>query len=542
MAFDGIFLHQVVKQLQPAVSERIVKIYQISDTEVLLMLKGHYSFQLMISTHSKYNRIHFTEKKYPTRSTPSNFIMLLRKYLEGGIITSLQQAGLDRYLIIKVNNRNEIGDRITLDLYVELMGKYANIILVQNDRIIDALKHIPPFENTVRTIQPGARFVVTAPQVGKVNPFEIEKLPETENPTSCLTGVSSLLADEILYRLSRQSFKEIMQEISNSDSLYLTNINDEQYFHCIALTHLKKDYQKMPICSGLDYVYFTKEEKERIRQITGDLFKFTRKEINKFTKKIDNLNNSLQEADNCEIYRDYGQLIYSNLSEIHKGQKQVTLLDFDNKEVTIPLNEKLDGKGNAKKFFTKYRKLSVSKKYINEQIAIAQDNLNYFTQILQQLEMSDFNSAEEIKQELINNGYLKASARKERIKKPKEPNYTKINFDDHLILLGKNNIQNDYISFKKANRTDYWFHVKDGSGSHVIINSATPTEKEIRACAMLAAYYSKYRSSSSIPVNYTQVKNLKKIPNSKLGKVAMKEYKTIYIDIDEKTIEQLLGH
>ena len=139
MAFDGIFLQQTVKQLQKAVGERIVKIYQISDTEVLFMLKGYYSLQLMVSTHSSYNRIHFTDKKYPTRAIPSNFIMLLRKYLEGGIITSLQQAGLDRYLIIKVNNRNDIGDKIQLELYVELMGKYANIILVHEGKIIDAL-------------------------------------------------------------------------------------------------------------------------------------------------------------------------------------------------------------------------------------------------------------------------------------------------------------------------------------------------------------------------------------------------------------------
>lgn len=541
MAFDGIFLHQTVKQLQPAVSERIVKIYQISDTEILFMLKGHYSLQLMISAHSVYNRIHFTDKKYPTRATPSNFIMLLRKYLEGGIITSLQQAGLDRYLIIQVTNRNEIGDKINLELYVELMGKYANIILVQNNRIIDALKRIPPFENTIRTIQPGAHFTITAPQEGKINPFETDTIPSIDNLTSYFTGFSPLLSEEVIYRMQKQSFKEIMQEIQNSSSLYLTVINDTEYFHCIALTHLNAPYKQFEICHGLDYLYFAKEERERIRQITGDLFKFTRKEINKYTKKINNLNVSLQEAENCEIYRNYGQLLYSNLNSITKGDKNVTLIDFDNNEIIIPLDEKLDGKGNAKKYFTKYHKLSVGRKYISEQIAIAEECLDYFNAIKLQLEISDFNSAKEIRQELENNGYLKTAVRKGRNKKPTEPNYTKINYNGAQILLGKNNIQNDFITFKKSSRLDYWFHIKDCSGAHVIINTSDPSEDEIRTCAMLAAYFSKYRSSSSIPVNYTQIKNLKKIPNSKLGKVIMKEYKTIYIDIDENIINKLLG-
>ncbi len=541
MAFDGIFLHQTVKQLQKAVSERIVKIYQISDTEVLFMLKGHFSLQLMVSAHSSYNRIHFTDKKYPTRAVPSNFIMLLRKYLEGGIIISLEQAGLDRYLIIKVVNRNDIGDKITLDLYVELMGKYANIILVQDGKIIDALKHIPPFENTIRTIQPGAKFTVTAPQKGKIDPFEINDISEFDNLSASLTGFSPLLADEVLYRLKDQSFKEIMKEISDSDSLYLTEINDQQYFHCIALTHLKAPYQKYEISQGLDHLYFTKEEKERIRQITGDLFKFTRKEVNKFTKKIDNLTNSLSEAQDCEKYKEYGQLLYANLEKVVKGQKEVTLTDFDGQQVKVPLDSKLDGKGNAKKHFTKYHKLSVGKKYIQEQLDIATENLNYFTLIQQQLEMSDFNSAKEIRQELESAGYLKADTRKGRAKKPTEPNYTKISYNDHTILLGKNNIQNDFITFKKSTRTDYWFHIKDASGAHVTINTDSPTEDEIRTCAMLAAYYSKFRNSSSIPVNYTQVKYLKKIPNSKLGKVIMKEYKTIYIDIDEEKIKKLLN-
>ncbi len=540
MAFDGVFLHQVIKQLQPLVNKRINKIYLISDTEILFIIKGYQSFQLIISAHSSYNRIHLTDRSYPTRLAPSNFIILLRKYAEGGIIRNIVQADLDRYLVIEVESKDEIGDKITIQIYVELMGKYANVILVKDQRIIDALKHVPPFENTIRTIVPGAKFTVTAPQKNKLNPFEVADVSIEDNLSKKLIGFSPLLAQEVSYRLSRQSYKQIMQEIQASSSLYLTTIDNEEYFHCIPLTHLLEEYQQFEICEGLDYLYFKKEERERIRQITGDLFKFTRREVNKLTKKIDNLLNSLQEALDCDKYRHYGDLIYANLDKISKGKKEVTLLDFEGNPVTIPLDERLDGKGNGRKHFTKYRKLSTGQKYITEQIEIAKENLEYFQQIQQQLEQADFDSASEIRQELENHGYLKAKTRRKHSKKQSEPNYTKLAYKDKIILIGKNNIQNEFITFKKANRYDCWFHVRDGSGAHVIINTSEPNEDEIRFCAMLAAYFSKNRHSSSIPVNYSLVRNLKKIPNSKIGKLILKEYKTIFIDIDEQKINAYL--
>ena len=542
MAFDGIFLHQVTKQLQKAVGLRIVKIHQISDTEVLFSLKGYSSYQLMVSAHSLYNRIHFTSKKYPTRNSPNNFIILLRKYLESGVITSIKQAGLDRYLIFDVDNRNEIGDKIHLKLYVELMGKYANIILVHNDRIIDALKHIPPFENTIRTIQPGAKFTETPPQLNKINPLEVDEIHYDDKLSDYYTGISDLLANQIHFLMQSQSYDEIKKAILNSDKMYITTVNDKQYFHCIPLTFLSQQYQQYDICEGLDYLYFSKEEKDRIRQLTGDLFKFTRREINKYTKKLAVLNADLQSAQQCDKYKLMGQILYSNLDKITKGNKSVTLCDFDGENITIELDEKLDGKGNAKKYFTKYRKLSTGQKYIQQQIDIAKENLDYFTSIAQQLEICDFASGQEIRQELERNGYLKARVQKARKKKPVEPNYSKIQFEGYTILVGKNNIQNDYITFKKASRFDYWFHIKQVSGAHVIINNSEPTEKQIRLCASLAAYYSCYRNSQSIAVDYTMVKNLKKIPNSKLGKVIMKQYKTIYIDINQKEIEQLISN
>jgi len=538
MAFDGIFLRQIVKQLQVLENSHINKIYQISDTEILFNLYTQRKYQLMVSCHSSYNRIHLTERNYPTRTNPSNFIMIMRKYLEGGTITSIKQAGLDRYLTISVANRNEIGDKIILDIYVELMGKYANLILVSDNKIIDALKRIPPFENTKRTIHPGARFKVTESQTGKIDPFSIEDVNDSDNLFEKLVGFSPLLSDEVRYRMNHgQTYKEIMREIARSDSVCISS-ND--MFHCIPLTHLKMPYVSYPICEGLDEIYFSKEEKERIRQQTGDLFKFTRREIKKIETKIQRLEESLEEARNCDIWRQYGDVLYANMDKVVKGMKTVTLTDYSGNELTVPLDARLDVKGNARKCFQKYRKGSTGQKYIIEQLNNARENLSYFNLIQQQLEQADFRTAREIRQELEKNGYIRRKKVRAPKKKPTEPQFLKIPFNDKFIYVGKNNIQNDYITFKKAGRVDTWFHVKDLHGAHVVITTSHPSEEEIRLCAQLAAWYSKARESSSIPVNYTLIKRIKKIPGSKMGLVSMSEYNTIYIDINEKYLRNFV--
>ena len=220
------------------------------------------------------------------------------------------------------------------------------------------------------------------------------------------------------------------------------------------------------------------------------------------------------------------------MDKVVKGMKTVTLTDYSGNELTVPLDARLDVKGNARKCFQKYRKGSTGQKYIIEQLDNARENLSYFNLIQQQLEQADFRTAREIRQELEKNGYIRRKKVRAPKKKPTEPQFLKIPFNDKLIYVGKNNIQNDYITFKKAGRIDTWFHVKDLHGAHVVITTSHPSEEEIRLCAQLAAWYSKARESSSIPVNYTLIKHIKKIPGSKLGLVSMSEYNTIYIDIN----------
>lgn len=541
MAFDGIFLRQIIKQLDVLNNARVNKIYQISDTEILFMLHNQKKYQLMISCHSSFNRIHLTEHSYPTRDIPSSFIMLLRKHLEGGTIIDIRQAELDRYLIISVANRNQLGDKVIYQLYVELMGKYANLILVLDGRILDALKRIPPFENTRRTIQPGALFKPTESQPDKIDPFSIEDIDSDENLFEKLIGFSPVLSDEFIYRMKNgEKYSDIISQIDSSASVYISDTPSGEFFHCIPLTHLKVEPSVMGICEGLDYLYFYKEEKERIRQQTGDLFKFVRKEIKKCESKLDRLNLSLEEACDCDRWRNYGDILYANPDVSTKGLNKIVLKDFEDNDIEIPVDGKLDTKANARKCFQKYHKGSVGQKYILEQIELTQENLDYFNQLQSQLNWADFNSATEIRSELENGGYLRSKANKRKNKKKNIPNFITITLDENEVYIGKNNIQNEYVTFQKANRNHTWFHVKDSSGSHVVISSENPDEHQIRLCAMMAACFSPLKQSSSIPVNYTLVRNLKKIPGSKTGKVIMKEYKTIYIDIDNDLIDSYL--
>lgn len=547
MALDGILLHKIVQKIKPEFPARINKIYQVSNSEILFQLKTQTTRKnLIISCHTIYNRLNLTERSYPTPEEPSSFVMLLRKHLESATIQSIEQGGLDRYVRLECHMRNEIGDKVIRYLYIELMGKYANLIFVDsNGKIMDALKRIPPFENNRRTIQPGAMFKETEIQPDKIDPFHAT----TYNPELTLTkqfhGFSPFLSKEIEYRLHNdESFASIMKEIENSNTLYISNLNNEAVFHCIPLTHIQSPSKSYPLLEGLDIVYFHKEEQDRIKDLAGDIYRFVNHELKHQKQKLPKLQASYEESLDCDKWREYGDLLYANQHITTKGETSLQLPSFeDGSLVTIPLDPKLDINRNAKKCFQKYNKAKKGQVYILEQIEICQNEINYFDGIQQQLDLSSFDDAKEIQQELIELGYLKKKVSKIRKAKKKEtlPKVSKITLPNGIqISFGKNNLQNEALTFKLANKTDMWFHTKDFHGAHVVVHSQELDEETLRCAAQLAAYYSKGRDSSSVPVNYTQIKTLKKIPGAKPGMVSLSTYKTIYIDPDESLIDSLL--
>lgn len=541
MALDGILLHKIVPEIAESLPARIQKIYEISKTEVLFQIHGAKGKQkLLISCHSVYNRMLITERNYPTPKEPSNFVMLLRKYLEGAAIESIEQMGLDRWCIMKLRRRNALGDLETMRISIELMGKYANLILINADgKIVDALKRIPPFENSRRLIQPGVDFVPTPPQ-DKKNPFTSDIVDSNLSLTKQFAGFSPFLSKEVEYRMANgQSFSAIMKEIEDSSLLYIASLNGEAVFHCIALTHLGKSVS-YPLFEGFDILYYHKEEKERIKEISGDIDHFIKRQLKHQTIKLPRLLESYEEAKDCDRWRLYGDLLYTWNVKDTKGKKEVVLENYETEEnVKVPLDPRFDGPGNARKAYQKYQKLKKGQKYLEEQIAICENEIAYFNGLREQLELADFATAEEIRAELIHEGYLKeAKTRKKKKEKP-------IHFHTFTapsgitISYGRNNRQNELLTWHSAKKNEIWLHAKDYHGAHVVIHDAKPDEETLRLAAETAAWYSAGRNSSSVPVTWCPVKNLKKIPGAKPGMVSLSTYQTIYIDPDEDHLRTL---
>ena len=536
MALDGIILSKIKEDLEAYLPIRINRISQTSATEVVFNVHAdNVRTNLAISLHSNYNHICLSNKNYTTYNDPSTFVMVLRKYLLNGIIYRIEQFGYDRYLLLHIRARNELYDEKEYVLSVELMGKYANLILVSDEnRIIDALKKIPPYENTRRTILPGAVFTLPEKQ-DKQDPYCPSDISFDESLVNQIQGFSKLLENEVRYRMSALTYEEIMKQVKESRHLYLTRVSDKYEFHVIPLTHLEKEAVQWNIQEGLDEVYYRDDEKERIRNISDDLFKVVRRQIKHFETKIRKLNVSLEEALNLQGDKENGDLLYTYENLEQKGLKQLEISDFNGEMKQIALDPKLSIKGNANRYYSLYQKKRKGKTHIEEQIGIAEKELEYFESISEQLSIADYADALDIREELSRYGYLKKNISKN--KKKKKVNLYQISVDGYVITFGKNNIQNSYLSFEYARSNDTWFHAKQFHGSHVTVNTDKPSEKIIRICANLAAYYSKGRYSSSVPVDYCLVRDLKKVKGAKSGFVTFKNYKTIYIDpIEDKDL------
>ncbi|MGL5977709.1 MAG: NFACT family protein, partial [Erysipelotrichaceae bacterium] len=300
MAFDGLFLHASIAEIQAFLPAKINKIQGVSDTDTLFQLRGQRSSKtLMISAHSQHNRIHFSNKRYTTFETPSNFIMVLRKFLDGGTMEGVEQLGLDRAMKFTIRVRNELGDLHLRYLYVELMGKYANLILVDADgRIVDAIKRIPPFLENKRTIHPGAQFVPVEQQEKK-NPFLCVTLELEASLQTQYYGFSKILETEVRHRLAQgAAWSDIATMLATAHTLYTYPSTTKRVFHILELTHLQQTPITAPLMDGIDALFDVVEEQERIRQQSGDLFKVVKKEIVKNKAKLPKLEKTLAQAYN----------------------------------------------------------------------------------------------------------------------------------------------------------------------------------------------------------------------------------------------------
>ena len=536
-------LKAVLKQLhQQLYQGRINKIYQISNYELLFNVRANQTnVKLLISCHPSYARVNLTNENYTMPEVAPQLVMLLRKHLEGSHIQSIEQIGLDRIFKFTFLSRNELGDLVELYAYIEIMGKHSNFILCdQNHRIIDCLKRISPSLNTVRFLQPGATYELPPMQTNKLNLFE-DGLIQTDNLNKTYQGVSPILSRELLYRLEQgEKFEDLLDLLANSTTLYLSQVGNKEYFHILPLTHLQVEPIAYPLFEGLEKHFKDMDVKERIKQQTSDLEHYLQQELNKNKTKLNKLEQTLYDSKNSDEYRIKGDLLFASLHLIQKGMKMVVVDNYyDDTKMTIELDERLDGKENAKRYYNKYQKAKNSIQYLNEQIELTKNEIDYFDTLITQLENANFLDALEIREELENLGYLKKHKKKGKQKARKPRFETYITKNNIKVYIGKNNLQNDYLTFHFASKNYLWFHAKDMPGSHIVVNQETLDEYTLRLVANLASYYSKGKNSSSVPVNYALIKTLKKPNKGKPGQVILSHYKTIYIDPDASCLDEI---
>ncbi|GEK30237.1 hypothetical protein KZO01_05460 [Kurthia zopfii] len=561
MAYDGLFTIAMTKELQQLVSGRIAKIHQPNAQEVIFTIRANGANQkLLFSIHPTYARVHMTEQVIENPPEPPMFCSLLRKHVEGGFIENIEQLDADRIIKITISSKNEIGDPITRILFAEIMGRHSNLIMVDavTNKIVDSLKHLSPSVNSYRTVLPGSEYIAP-PSQDKVNPVSasdeeiatfFDEIRNEDDIMQHFVGFSRLHATELVTRAQLQQaplkdlFKPFIQQFvdGGTQPTYLEKGRKTIFSpnDLLSFDEKKTTYDTLSLL--LDRVFFARAERDRVKQQAGDLEHWLQAEIQKLKHKLKKLDQDLKRAQNLEEYQLYGELLMANLYNFEKGASKVTVDNYyseTGEKVTIQLSERKSPIENAQAYYAKYNKFKNALVKVEEQIQIAKADITYFEMLLQQVEQASPADIEEIREELAEQGYMKLKKSKRR-KKPTKPTPEKyVSSTGIEISVGKNNKQNDYLTFKIARKWETWLHTKDIPGSHVVIHSDAPDEQTILEAATLSAYFSKARESASVPVDYTEVKQVKKPSGAKPGFVIYFEQKTVFVTPDEELVMQL---
>ncbi|MFZ0447412.1 MAG: NFACT RNA binding domain-containing protein [Bacillus sp. (in: firmicutes)] len=565
MSFDGLFTRAMCKELIDTLKGgRISKVHQPYKNEVILVIRANgKNHKLLLSAHPNHARVQITKEEYENPSEPPMFCMLLRKHLEGFVLEDIVQPGLERIIIFTVKGRNEIGDISNKQLIVEIMGRHSNVILVDQDKnmILDSVKHVSAAVNTYRTVLPGHPYIFP-PDQHKANPFEANEEDVLrridynagkidKQIVNVYGGISPLLAKEIIATaglVNRHTlpvaFISVMKQILIHDYTPAIMENDnKESFYLFPLYSIAKEAKSFPTISEmLDRYFFGKAERDRVKQQAHDIERLILNEKEKNEKKIVKLQETLKEANEARKYQLYGELLTANLYAVNKGMREIEVVNYYDEKgsmVVIPLNPLKTPSENAQIFFSKYQKAKNSLDIVQVQIKKAKNEVYYFEGLLQQIETASPKDIAEIRQELIEEGYLKNKQRKQSKKKTQNVKPILEHYyasDGTEIIVGKNNKQNDYLTNRFAARDDIWLHTKDIPGSHVVIRSSEPAEKTIYEAAILAAYNSKARHSSSVPVDFTKVRFVKKPAGAKPGFVIYDNQQTMYVTPEEDLI------
>ncbi|MFS4084128.1 NFACT RNA binding domain-containing protein [Aerococcus urinaeequi] len=548
MSFDGMFTHALIKELNTTFAGgRIHKIQQPYEMELVLTIRANRkNHKLLISAHPSFGRIQVTEQAYNNPETPPNFTMVLRKYVEGNIIDSIEQYDNDRIILFNLTRRDELGDASQQQLIVEIMGRHSNIFLLDKDKkIIDAIKHVPMYQNTFRTILPGATYQLP-PIQNQVNPFKVGENFESDKSLmtakflqSQLMGLgrdSAIELASLIEKDSRKPYQVIQDFCADFENPNPTLVvqDDKQHFLVFPYTTISGEESHYDDLSALLTAYYAKKSKhDYVRQVGNAIIQVVEKNLTHQHKRLANLNQDMEKSSKADTFQLKGELLTTFLYQIEKGQTEVTLANYyDNDQpITISLDPALTPSQNAQKYYHKYNKLRNAINHIEKQKVVAEAEIQYLESIQTQLNFAEPNELADIRDELIDQGYLKKQKQDKKKRsnnasaKPRE--YKTV--EGNRILVGRNNKQNDQLTLRQANKNHYWFHTKDIPGSHVILETNDPSEAEITQAAELVAAYSKYSQSNNVPVDYTQVKHVKKPNGSKPGFVNYFEQKTIFV-------------
>ncbi|WP_042471782.1 Rqc2 family fibronectin-binding protein [Bacillus ndiopicus] len=555
MAFDGLFTRAMAQELQQLVTGRITKIHQPNAMEVMLHIRANgANHKLIISIHPSYARVHLTEQTIDNPAEPPMFCMLLRKHLEGGFIHAVTQDGTERILHLVIESKNEIGDPIMRKLVIEIMGRHSNCLLIDadNDKILDSLKHLPPSLNSYRTVLPGQPYIAP-PAQHKVNPYTVTDeevrsfFSEPINAKEVVThfaGFSPLHAQELLTRLEQHgpaAFQQFLQDLTNATNPTYVETDGKAAFSPSHLTHLEGQIATYPTLGALlDRVFFARAERDRVKQQAGDLERWLSNEVDKLKLKTKKLERDYEQASKLDQLQLYGELLMANIYQFDKGQESVTVENYYTGEtVTISINPRKTPIDNAQHYYQRYNKAKNALVMIEEQLAKTHADIDYFEMLAQQVAQAAPSDIEEIREELAEQGFLRLRASKKKKKPTKPMPETFLSSTGVAISVGKNNKQNDFLTFKLAKKSDIWLHTKDIPGSHVVIHSESPDETTLHEAAMLSAYFSKARESSSVPVDYTEIRQVKKPNGLKPGFVIYFEQKTLYVTPDEELVLKL---
>ena len=548
MSFDGFFLHHMVEELRrELVNGRIQKINQPFEQELVLQIRSNrQSHRLLLSAHPVFGRIQLTQTTFENPAQPSTFIMVLRKYLQGALIESIEQVENDRIVEITVSNKNEIGDHIQATLIIEIMGKHSNILLVDKSshKILEVIKHVGFSQNSYRTLLPGSTYIAP-PSTEALNPFTIkdEKLFEIlQTQETTAKNLQSLFQG-----LGRDTANELEKILVSDKLATFRNFFNQETKPCLTETSfspvLFANQVGEPFASLsdlLDTYYKDKAERDRVKQQASELIRRVENELQKNRHKLKKQEKELLATDNAEEFRQKGELLTTFLHQVPNDQDQVILDNYyTNQPITIALDKSLTPNQNAQRYFKRYQKLKEAVKYLTDLIEETKATILYLESVETVLNQAGLEEIAEIREELIQTGFIRRRQR-EKIQKRKKPEQYLASDGKTIIYVGRNNLQNEELTFKMARKEELWFHAKDIPGSHVVISGNLDPSDEVKTdAAELAAYFSQGRLSNLVQVDMIEVKKLNKPTGGKPGFVTYTGQKTLRVTPDPEKIASM---